>query len=242
MIDRNKSRLPLLYALALILVFFFAIIYASRNRIQRAPSDMTAFSGGTFEASGVVYVPGTDGVLFVDDDHTDEVFYMRVGEDRKQAGRITAVKLSANIIDLCPVGALNNKPYRYRARAWEMTQHPLVSPHDSVGANLYAHVLRGRIMRIVPRANEEVNEIWIADRDRYSYQGVYSEDRLMKPLVRDNGVWQDGALLLHFAARGQWVGIFLAFQSQAWQTDDQTGHAARERRRRRPSTFSSRKA
>ena len=61
-------------------------------------------------------------------------------------------ELSANIIDLCPVGALNNKPYRYRARAWEMTQHPLVSPHDSVGANLYAHVLRGRVMRIVPRA------------------------------------------------------------------------------------------
>lgn len=100
MIDRNKSRLPLLYALALILVFFFAIIYAARNRIERAPADMTAFSGGTFEASGVVHVPGTDGVLFVDDDHTDEVFFMRVGEDRKQAGPITAVKLSANIIDL----------------------------------------------------------------------------------------------------------------------------------------------
>ena len=98
-------------------------------------------------------------------------------------------ELSANIVDLCPVGALNNKPYRYRARAWEMTQHPLVSPHDSVGANLYAHVLRGRIMRIVPRPNEAVNEIWIADRDRYSYQGVYSEDRLLKPLVRENGVW-----------------------------------------------------
>jgi NADH-quinone oxidoreductase subunit G len=100
-------------------------------------------------------------------------------------------ELSANIIDLCPVGALNNKPYRYRARAWEMTQHPLVSPHDSVGANLYAHVLRGRIMRIVPRPNEEVNETWIADRDRFSYQGIYSEDRLMKPLVRENGMWQE---------------------------------------------------
>ena len=67
-------------------------------------------------------------------------------------------ELSANIIDLCPVGALNNKPYRYRARAWEMTQHPLVSPHDSVGTNLYAHVLRGRVMRIVPRPNEDINE------------------------------------------------------------------------------------
>jgi len=100
-------------------------------------------------------------------------------------------ELSANIIDLCPVGALNNKPYRYRARAWEMTQHPLVSPHDSVGTNIYAHVLRGRVMRIVPRPNEAVNETWIADRDRFSYQGIYSEDRLMKPLVRENGVWQE---------------------------------------------------
>jgi NADH-quinone oxidoreductase subunit G len=100
-------------------------------------------------------------------------------------------ELSANIIDLCPVGALNNKPYRYRARAWEMTQHPLVSPHDSVGANLYAHVLRGRIMRVVPRPNEAVNEIWIADRDRFSYQGVYAEDRLLKPMVRENGMWQE---------------------------------------------------
>jgi NADH-quinone oxidoreductase subunit G len=100
-------------------------------------------------------------------------------------------ELSANIIDLCPVGALNNKPYRYRARAWEMTQHPLVSPHDSVGTNLYAHVLRGRVMRIVPRPNEEVNETWIADRDRFSYQGIYSEDRVLKPMLRDGGTWQE---------------------------------------------------
>ncbi|WP_116812824.1 NADH-quinone oxidoreductase subunit NuoG [Steroidobacter cummioxidans] len=100
-------------------------------------------------------------------------------------------ELSANIIDLCPVGALNNKPYRYRARAWEMTQHPLISPHDAVGTNIYAHVLRGRVMRIVPRANEDVNETWIADRDRFSYQGIYSEDRLMKPSIRENGVLQE---------------------------------------------------
>ncbi len=100
-------------------------------------------------------------------------------------------ELSANIIDLCPVGALNNKPYRYRARAWELTQHPLVSPHDSVGTNIYAHVLRGRVMRIVPRPNEDVNETWIADRDRFSFQGMYSEDRLQKPLIRENGVWQE---------------------------------------------------
>lgn len=100
-------------------------------------------------------------------------------------------ELSANIIDLCPVGALNNKPYRYRARAWEMTQHPLISPHDAVGTNIYAHVLRGRVMRIVPRANEDVNETWIADRDRFSYQGIYSDDRLLKPSIRENGVLQE---------------------------------------------------
>lgn len=100
-------------------------------------------------------------------------------------------ELSANIIDLCPVGALNNKPYRYRARAWEMTQHPLISPHDAVGTNIYAHVLRGRVMRIVPRANDDVNETWIADRDRFSYQGIYSEDRLLKPSIRENGVLQE---------------------------------------------------
>ena len=100
MINRNKSRLPLLYAFGLILVFFFAIIYASRSGIQRTSAAMISFAGGTFEASGVVHVPGTDGVLFVDDDHTDEIFFMRVGADRKQAGPITAVKLSANIIDL----------------------------------------------------------------------------------------------------------------------------------------------
>ncbi|MET0659261.1 MAG: NADH-quinone oxidoreductase subunit NuoG, partial [Steroidobacteraceae bacterium] len=100
-------------------------------------------------------------------------------------------ELSANIIDLCPVGALNNKPYRYRARAWEMTQHPVVSPHDSVGTNMYAHVLRGRVMRIVPRPNEEINETWIADRDRYSYEGIYSADRLKQPMVKEGGSWRE---------------------------------------------------
>jgi NADH-quinone oxidoreductase subunit G len=100
-------------------------------------------------------------------------------------------ELSGNIIDLCPVGALNSKPYRYSARAWEMTQQPLVSPHDSVGTNVFAHVLRGRVMRIVPRPNEDINETWIADRDRYSYEGFYSDDRLSKPLVREGDSWRE---------------------------------------------------
>ena len=100
-------------------------------------------------------------------------------------------ELSANIIDLCPVGALNNKPYRYSARAWEMTQHAAVSPHDCVGSNMYAHVLRGTVKRIVPRNNESINESWLADRDRFSYEAIYSEDRLLAPRVKRNGEWSE---------------------------------------------------
>ncbi len=96
-------------------------------------------------------------------------------------------ELSGNVIDVCPVGALNNKPYRFTARAWEMTAHPTVAPHDCVGSALYAHVLRGRVRRIVPRRNEAVNETWISDRDRFSCEGLYVEDRLSNPLVRRNG-------------------------------------------------------
>jgi len=100
-------------------------------------------------------------------------------------------ELSANIIDLCPVGALNNKPYRYSARAWEMVQSATISPHDCVGSNMNAHVLRGRIKRIVPQRKEEINETWLPDRDRFSYEGVYSSDRLLKPRVKENGEWRD---------------------------------------------------
>jgi NADH-quinone oxidoreductase subunit G len=101
-------------------------------------------------------------------------------------------ELSGNIIDLCPVGALNSKPFRYRGRAWEMTQYPLISPHDGIGTQLYGHVLRGRLMRVVPRPCEEINETWIADRDRFSYEGIYSEDRLLLPQVRQtDGSWRE---------------------------------------------------
>ncbi len=100
-------------------------------------------------------------------------------------------ELSANIIDLCPVGALNNKPYRYSARAWEMEQLATISPHDCVGSNLFAHVLRGTVKRIVPRDNESINETWISDRDRYSYEAIYSADRLTSPRQKLNGQWQD---------------------------------------------------
>ena len=104
MIKRDSSHVGLLYAgaFAVILVVFGALIHGSRrvNGVDQATASMTKFAGGTFEASGVVHVPGTDGVLFVDDDHTDQVFFMRLGEDRKQAGPITPVKISASIIDL----------------------------------------------------------------------------------------------------------------------------------------------
>jgi len=100
-------------------------------------------------------------------------------------------ELSANIIDLCPVGALNNKPYRYSARAWEMVQRQTIAPHDCVGSNMHAHVLRGRIKRIVPKRNEAINETWLSDRDRFSYEGVYSSDRLLKPRIKENAEWRD---------------------------------------------------
>jgi NADH-quinone oxidoreductase subunit G len=108
-------------------------------------------------------------------------------------------ELSGNVIDLCPVGALVSKPYRFSARAWEMTATPLIAPHDAVGSNIFGHVLRGRLMRVVPRENEAINETWISDRDRFSYEGIYSADRLEHPLVRRDGAWSEpgweGALM-----------------------------------------------
>ncbi|MFM7397143.1 MAG: NADH-quinone oxidoreductase subunit NuoG [Gammaproteobacteria bacterium] len=100
-------------------------------------------------------------------------------------------ELSGNIIDLCPVGALNSKPFRYQGRSWEMTQVPFVAPHDGMGSNVFGHVLRGKLKRVVPRANDDINETWIADRDRFSYEGVLSSDRLTKPMLREGGHWRE---------------------------------------------------
>jgi len=100
-------------------------------------------------------------------------------------------ELSGNIIDLCPVGALNSKPFRYQGRSWEMTQLPFVAPHDGFGSNLFGHVLRGKLKRVVPRANEEINETWIADRDRFSYEGLQAADRLQKPMIRHADGWRE---------------------------------------------------
>lgn len=98
-------------------------------------------------------------------------------------------EISGNVIDLCPVGALTNKPFRFKGRAWEMMARSSISPHDAVGANLFYHVLRGKIMRTVPKENESVNEIWLSDRDRYSHEGLYN-NRLTAPMIKKNGVWE----------------------------------------------------
>ncbi len=100
-------------------------------------------------------------------------------------------ELSGNVIDLCPVGALTNKPFRFRARSWEMLSFPAVSPHDGVGSNMELHTLRDRIMRVVPRENEAINQTWLADRDRYGIEGLYSEDRLERPMIKEGGQWRE---------------------------------------------------
>jgi NADH-quinone oxidoreductase subunit G len=110
--------------------------------------------------------------------------HMRIGLYVEHA---IASELSGNIIDLCPVGALTAKPSRFEARAWELTEHNGISPHDGVGANIHLHVRRNQVMRVVPKENEAVNETWIADRDRFAYAGLRSEDRLARPLLREGG-------------------------------------------------------
>ena len=102
-------------------------------------------------------------------------------------------ELSGNVIDLCPVGALTSKPFRFRARAWEMAQRDGVAPHDPVGSNIHLHVHRGRVLRVVPRANESINEVWISDRDRFGYEGLYSEDRVPAPMVKRDGTWSEAS-------------------------------------------------
>ncbi|QQS54525.1 MAG: NADH-quinone oxidoreductase subunit G [Candidatus Competibacteraceae bacterium] len=109
-------------------------------------------------------------------------------------------ELSGNVIDLCPVGALTAKPSRYRGRSWEYVQHPAIAPHDSVGSNIFIHTLRGQVMRVVPRENEAINETWISDRDRFSYEGIYSDDRLSRPWVQ--GGEADWEVALETASKG----------------------------------------
>ncbi len=113
-------------------------------------------------------------------------------------------ELSGNIIDLCPVGALTSKPYRYSARAWELRQHDSIAPHDAVGSNVHVHVKENTVKRVVPKENEAINEVWISDRDRFSYEGLNSEKRLDKPMIKVNGNWQetDWESALDFTVKG----------------------------------------
>ena len=104
--------------------------------------------------------------------------------------RSLSSELSGNVIDVCPVGALNAKPFRMHARSWEMLQSASVAPHDSVGSNIYIHTLRDQAMRVVPRENNEVNETWISDRDRFSYEGLCSSERVTQPMFKSEQGWQ----------------------------------------------------
>ncbi len=98
-------------------------------------------------------------------------------------------ELSGNVIDLCPVGALTAKPSRFGARAWEVRQTESIAPHDAVGSNIFIHSMRDKLVRVVPRDNESINEVWISDRDRFSYQGAMHEDRIAAPMIKKDGDW-----------------------------------------------------
>ena len=113
-------------------------------------------------------------------------------------------ELSGNMIDICPVGALTSKPFRYSARTWELSRRKSVSPHDSTGANLIVQVKNHKVLRVVPLENEAVNECWIADRDRFSYEALNSDARLTQPMVKQGGQWKsvDWTVALEYVANG----------------------------------------
>ncbi len=119
-------------------------------------------------------------------------------------GRTVDSELSGNMIDLCPVGALTSKPFRYSARTWELTRRPAVSPHCGLGSSLTVQVKQNRVMRVLPRDNEEINECWLSDKDRFSYEGLNAASRLATPMIKRNGAWTevDWPVALEFVATG----------------------------------------
>ena len=119
-------------------------------------------------------------------------------------GQSVDSELSGNMIDICPVGALTSKPFRYSARTWELSRRKSVSPHDSTGANLIVQVKNNKVMRVVPLENEEVNECWLADRDRFSYEALSSDERLTSPMIKQGGAWKtvDWQTALEYVANG----------------------------------------
>lgn len=119
-------------------------------------------------------------------------------------GQSVDSELSGNMIDICPVGALTSKPFRYQARTWELSRRKSVSPHDSTGANLVVQVKNHQVMRVVPLENEAVNECWIADRDRFSYEALNGADRLTQPMLKQGGEWKtvDWQTALEYVGEG----------------------------------------
>ena len=113
-------------------------------------------------------------------------------------------ELSGNMIDLCPVGAITSRPFRFTARSWELVSHAGISPHDSLGSNLLVQTMRNRVLRVLPAENEAINECWISDRDRFSYEALDSEKRLTKPMIRQDDRWilTDWATALEYVAHG----------------------------------------
>ncbi len=106
-------------------------------------------------------------------------------------GKTVNSEISGNVIDLCPVGALTSKPFRYSTRAWELSRRKSVSPHDGLGSNLIVQVKANEVMRVLPLENEDINECWIADRDRFSYEGLNSAERLTRPQIKYDGKWHE---------------------------------------------------
>ena len=119
-------------------------------------------------------------------------------------GKTVSSELSGNMIDLCPVGAILSKPFRFRARTWELSRRKSVSPHDSLGSNIQVQVKGGKVMRVLPLDNEEINECWLTDKDRFSYEGLDVADRLTKPMIKQGGQWQetDWQTALEYVAHG----------------------------------------
>ncbi len=118
-------------------------------------------------------------------------------------GQSVDSELSGNMIDICPVGALTSKPFRYEARTWELSRRKSISPHDSLGSNLIVQVKNNEVMRVLPLENEEVNECWLSDRDRFSYKGLNAPDRLLRPMLKQGGQWSevDWTVALEYAAQ-----------------------------------------
>ena len=106
-------------------------------------------------------------------------------------GKTVDSELSGNMIDICPVGALTSKPFRYSARTWELARRKSIAPHDGLGSNLVVQVKQNKVMRVLPFENEAINECWISDKDRFSYEGLNSPDRLTAPMVKQDGQWQE---------------------------------------------------